>query len=110
MTRPKLTVADIHGAWAIVPTPSKPNASDWKASDTVDMDETKRVVEQLIEAGVNGILSLGSLGEAATLTWDEKRDFMEALVKAARGRVPVFGETEVLSCLAVFLSSEKLGY
>ena len=97
MTRPKLTVADIHGAWAIVPTPSKPNASDWKASDTVDLDETKRVVEQLIEAGVNGILSLGSLGEAATLTWDEKRDFMEALVKAARGRVPVFGGTRSLS-------------
>lgn len=97
MSKQRLTVDDVQGAWAILPTPSKPNASDWRAENTVDLDETRRVVEQLIGAGINGILSLGSLGECATLTWDEKRDYMKALVEAARGRVPVFGGTSSLS-------------
>ncbi|WP_420468241.1 dihydrodipicolinate synthase family protein [Panacagrimonas sp.] len=97
MRKQRLSVDDVQGAWAIVPTPSKSNASDWRAQDTVDLDEAARVVEQLIAAGINGILSLGSLGECATLTWDEKRDFMRVLVEAARGRVPVFGGTSSLS-------------
>src|SRR4051812_17572586 len=47
--RPKgarLTAADITGAWAIIPTPAKDNASDWRAEDTVDLVETARVVEE----------------------------------------------------------------
>lgn len=97
MRKRLLSVDEVQGAWAILPTPAKPNASDWRANDTVDLDETARVVEQLIASGVNGILSLGSLGECATLTWDEKRAFMATLVEAARGRVPVFGGTSSLS-------------
>lgn len=97
MAGQKVMVEDVQGVWAIMPTPSKPNADDPKARDTVDLDETARVVKALIDAGVNGILTLGSLGEVATLTWDEKRDFMKALVEAAGGRVPVFGGTSTLS-------------
>lgn len=97
MPRSLLTTAEIQGCWAIVPTPSLPNASDYRADNTVDLAEAARVVEGLIAAGVDGILSLGSLGECATLTWDEKRDFMCAMVEAARGRVPVFGGTSSLS-------------
>jgi trans-o-hydroxybenzylidenepyruvate hydratase-aldolase len=93
----RLTVADIKGAWAIIPTPAKDNASDWRADNTVDLDETARVVEELIKAGVDGILSLGTLGECATLTWDEKRAFMATVVEAARGRVPYFGGTSSLN-------------
>ena len=97
-TRKKLlTVDEIHGAWAIMPTPSKDNASDWRAEDTVDLDETARAVNGLIEAGVDGILTLGSLGECATLTWEEKAQFIATTVEAARGRVPVFAGTTSLS-------------
>nr|BAD34446.1 hypothetical protein [Sphingomonas sp. A4]BAE93948.1 hypothetical protein [Sphingomonas sp. A4] len=93
----RVGVADVQGVWAIMPTPSKPNAEDPNARDTVDLDETTRVVKALIDSGANGILTLGSLGEVATLTWDEKRDFMKALVEVAGGRVPVFGGTSTLS-------------
>src|SRR5882762_7678801 len=95
--RDLLTVGDIHGAWAIMPTPGKPDASDWRAEDTVDLDETARIVEALIAAGIDGILSLGTFGECSTLTWDEKRAFMAAVVETARGRVPYFGGTTSLN-------------
>jgi trans-o-hydroxybenzylidenepyruvate hydratase-aldolase len=95
--RDRLTTADIQGAWAIMPTPAKAGASDWRANDTVDIDEAVRAVEGLIQGGVDGILSLGTLGEGATLTWEEKRDFMGAVVETVRGRVPFFGGTTSLN-------------
>lgn len=95
--RERLTAADIKGCWAIIPTPAKDNASDWRATDTVDLDETARAVEAMIASGVDGILSLGTLGECATLEWEEKRAYMATLVEVARGRVPVFGGTSSLS-------------
>src|SRR5205814_10017385 len=72
----RLTTAEITGAWAIIPTPAKEAASDWRAEDSVDLGEAARVVEALIRAGIDGILSLGTLGECASLTWEEKRAFM----------------------------------
>jgi len=95
--RNRLTVADIQGAWAIMPTPAKPDASDWRAHSTVDIDEAVRGVEGLIAGGVDGILSLGTFGECATLTWEEKREFMGAMVETVRGRVPFFGGTTSLN-------------
>jgi trans-o-hydroxybenzylidenepyruvate hydratase-aldolase len=66
--RDRMTAADVNGIWAIVPTPAKPGAERWDADDTVDVDETARVVEGLIDAGVDAILTMGTLGECATLT------------------------------------------
>jgi trans-o-hydroxybenzylidenepyruvate hydratase-aldolase len=93
----RLTVADIKGAWAILATPAKDNASDWRSENTVDLNETARMVEELIRAGVDGLLSLGTFGECSTLTWDEKRDFMATVVETVRGRVPYFGGTSSLN-------------
>ena len=87
----RLTSADISGAWVIIPTPAKDGASDWRAESTVDLAETERAVEALVSAGIDGILSLGTFGEGATLSWDEKRDFMATVVETVRGRVPFFG-------------------
>lgn len=66
----RLQADDINGAWVIMPTPATPNADDWRVENTVDLDETARIVERLIQAGVNGILSNGTFGECATLTWE----------------------------------------
>ncbi len=92
----RLTVDDIHGAWVIMPTPATANASDWREEHTVDLDETARIVNALIDAGVNGILSNGTFGECATLTWEEKKDFIATVVETARGRVPFFCGTTAL--------------
>ncbi|MDY6841408.1 MAG: dihydrodipicolinate synthase family protein [Pseudomonadota bacterium] len=94
---PRLTADDIHGVWAIMPTPATPDASDWRSSYTVDLTETARIVEELIAAGVNGILSLGTFGECATLTWEEKRDYVSTVIETINGRVPYFCGTTALN-------------
>lgn len=96
-SRTRLTPEDITGCWAIIPTPAKPGASDWRAADTVDLDESARIVEAMIAAGVDGILSLGTLGECAGLTLEEKRAFIATIVATARGRVPIFAGTTTLN-------------
>ena len=93
----KLSASDIKGMWVILATPAKENASDWRAENTVDLAETARVVEALIDAGVDGLLSLGTFGEGATLTWEEKRAFMGTVVETVRGRVPYFAGTTSLN-------------
>jgi dihydrodipicolinate synthase/N-acetylneuraminate lyase len=89
--------ADIKGAWAIVPTPAKPGAEHWDNLDTVNHDEGARVVNEPIDAGIDGILSLGTFGEGATLTWDEKKAYMATLVETAAGRIPIFVGTTTLN-------------
>lgn len=91
-----MTVEEVQGAWAIIPTPATDDAGDWRAIDTVDADETARGVEGMIAAGVDGILSLGTLGECSTLTRAEKRKFVATAVEAAAGRVPFFTGTTAL--------------
>jgi trans-o-hydroxybenzylidenepyruvate hydratase-aldolase len=95
--RELLTIGDVNGAWAIMPAPAKAGAEDWRNEDTVDLDETARVIEGLISAGIDGLLSLGTYGECATLTWEEKKKFMATMVETVRGRVPFFVGTTSLN-------------
>lgn len=94
--RPDITAEDIHGAWVIMPTPATPDASDWRTTESVDLDESARIAEALIASGVNGILSLGTFGECGSLTRSEKRDFISTVVDTIAGRVPFFCGTTAL--------------
>ncbi|WP_281979154.1 dihydrodipicolinate synthase family protein [Pseudorhizobium flavum] len=47
------------------------------------------LVEQLIAAGVHGLTPLGSTGEFAYLSQEQKRHVVDTVISAARGRVPV---------------------
>ena len=58
-------------------------------SGAVKRDVLARLCRDLIEAGVHGLTPLGSTGEFAYLTWEQKRDVVETVVEAAGGRVPV---------------------
>ncbi|MDX3969236.1 MAG: dihydrodipicolinate synthase family protein [Bradyrhizobium sp.] len=104
----ELTAADVKGVWAIVPTPSKADLGSLDAPNTVDLDEAARAVDALIKAGVDGILSLGTFGECATVTWVEKRSFMATIAEAARGRVPVFGGTTTLNTRDTIAQTREL--
>lgn len=57
--------------------------------DTVDLSAMRKDVAFQIEGGVHGIICCGSLGEASTLTADEKIAIAEAVKREAAGRVPV---------------------
>lgn len=98
-TQPKLRIdaSGINGLWPILCTPAKENASDWSQNDTVDLDETARVVEALIESGVDGLISLGTYGEAHSLLWEEKKAFIGCVLDTIRGRIPFFAGTTALN-------------
>ena len=92
-----MTAQDVKGAWAIMPTPAKPGAEDWRAVDTVDLDEAARVADELVRAGIDGILTLGTLGECATLTLAEKQAYVGVLVETVAGRIPLYCGTTTLN-------------
>lgn len=52
-------------------------------------DELAQLVEHLITCGVHGLTPLGSTGEFAYLSWQQRLRIVEVTLAAAHGRVPV---------------------
>lgn len=77
----------------VIPAITTPFTADGK----VDHDFLARHANTLIDAGCTGIVPLGSLGEAATLSFDEKVAIVETLVKALGDRAPVIPGIAALS-------------
>ena len=73
---------DWHGVYSAITTKLD------KAQD-VDIAAVRADVDFQLAARVNGIVCCGSLGEASTLTADEKIDILKAVKERARGRAPV---------------------
>jgi dihydrodipicolinate synthase/N-acetylneuraminate lyase len=59
------------------------------ADFSIDFDATMRHVNQMIDAGVHGMVMMGTIGENNALLAEEKRELLKATVAAVRGRVPV---------------------
>ena len=51
----------------------------------------------LLENGCTGVVPLGSLGEGATLSFEEKVAILSTCVRAVKGRAPVVGSISALS-------------
>lgn len=69
-------------------------------------------VRWLIDSGCDGIVALGSLGEANTLTPGEKVRILEVCVEALGGRAPVIAGIAGLStqeCVALATAAEAAG-
>jgi 4-hydroxy-tetrahydrodipicolinate synthase len=60
-----------------------------KADGNVDRLAIRALVDFLIEGGVDGLLPLGTAGEFALLSDEERRDVLEGVVDQVNGRVPV---------------------
>jgi 4-hydroxy-tetrahydrodipicolinate synthase len=78
------------GVFPAITTPFRPDL-------TIDFDFLRRHVGWLIDHGCQGIVPLGSLGEGATLSFDEKDAVLAACRQAAAGRVPVVAAVAALS-------------
>ncbi|WP_127127049.1 dihydrodipicolinate synthase family protein [Georgenia sp. SYP-B2076] len=85
----RVTADDIRGVVGIIPTPALPGADSPTAVSTVDLEETARLVENVVTAGVNVLMTTGTFGEVATLTEDELLAFADTVVKVVDGRIPV---------------------
>ncbi len=55
----------------------------------VDEPAVERLVEHVLAGGVSGLVPLGSTGETASLDEPARRRMLGAVLKAAKGRVPV---------------------
>jgi 1-pyrroline-4-hydroxy-2-carboxylate deaminase len=63
----------------------------------VDHDFMAKHCLWLLENGCSGVVLLGSLGEGATLSFEEKRQIVQNCVKAVRGIAPVVASISALS-------------
>lgn len=59
------------------------------SDDKLDMKMFEVNINAQLEAGVHGIILGGTLGEASTLTDDEKKTLIQATVDIVKGKVPV---------------------
>jgi dihydrodipicolinate synthase/N-acetylneuraminate lyase len=76
----------------------------FKPDETVDHDFLARHAKWQIDNGVDGIVALGSLGEAATLAFDEKVAVLKTLVSALDGKPVVAGIASLSTREAVALA------
>lgn len=83
-----------HGVFPAVTT-------QFTSAQALDLEATSRHLEKLIEAGVHGIIMLGTVGENCSLEPAEKLAVLQAAVRQVRGRVPVLtGVAECTTALA----------
>lgn len=74
--------------------------TQFRADQSLDLEATASHVNTLVEAGVDGLVMLGTLGESTTLEPQEKRDVLKAALEAASGRVPVLAGVAEFSTAA----------
>jgi 4-hydroxy-tetrahydrodipicolinate synthase len=60
---------------------------------TVDEAALRKLVDWQIAEGIHGLLSCGTTGESATLSYEEHEKVNEVVVEQAAGRVPVIAGT-----------------
>lgn len=72
----------LRGVVPPVLTPLNPDQS-------IDHPSLERLVQHLLEAGVDGIFALGSTAEVAYLTDSQRLEAVERIVRTVQGRVPV---------------------
>lgn len=63
--------------------------TQFNADETVNIPATLAHLEVMLEAGINGLVMLGTVGENCSLSQEEKAEVLSATVKHVNGRVPV---------------------
>jgi 4-hydroxy-tetrahydrodipicolinate synthase len=76
----------------------------FKADLGLDFEAMAKHLEFQLDAGVHGVIILGSLGENSTLDMDEKLQLTEFFIKQVNGRVPL------LSCIAESDTRQAISY
>jgi len=72
---------EVRGAYTAMVTPFQ--------NGKLDLDGLKKNIHFQIEEGINGLLALGTTGEAPTINAREQEEIIQLTVKETNGRVPV---------------------
>ncbi len=70
-----------HGSFVALPTPF--------ANESIDYEALGRLIEFHVRSGSDGLVSVGTTGEGATLSEFERRSVIEFTLERADGRLPV---------------------
>jgi len=81
-----MTSSELRGVFPAMTTPFHEDGS-------IDFETLRADARRLIDAGVDGLVPVGTTGESATLTHDEHIAVVEAVVDAVDGDVPVVAGT-----------------
>ncbi|MFB2121330.1 4-hydroxy-tetrahydrodipicolinate synthase [Parapedobacter sp. 2B3] len=73
---------ELYGAGVALVTP-------FHSDGSIDFDGLKRVIEHQIKGGMDYLVSLGTTGETATLTEDERKAVWKFTAEVVAGRVPL---------------------
>jgi dihydrodipicolinate synthase/N-acetylneuraminate lyase len=63
------------------------------ADGSIDDSGIAHHVDRMVEAGIHGLVPLGTTGEFTTMTHDERRHVTDAVIEAAAGRAKVLPHT-----------------
>jgi 4-hydroxy-tetrahydrodipicolinate synthase len=81
--------------------------TQFRADGSVDLEATNRHLEQMLKAGVHGMIMLGTVGENCSLEYAEKLEVLRAAVQQVKGRVPLLtGVAECSTALACRFSAD----
>jgi len=82
------TASELHGVWPALFTPLK--ADDPKRlRNAIDYDKAKVIIDDLIAAGVTGLVPVGTTGQSPTVSPEQHLDMIRFTVDYVDGRVPV---------------------
>lgn len=87
----------------------------FNADGSVDFPSLEKLVNHVIDNGVNYLVALGTTAETPTLSADEKKEILAFIIKACNKRVPVVcgigsnNTAEVLHALKTYDLSEVAG-
>ena len=82
------------------------------ADESIDAQGTAKHIDFQIRNGIHGMVTCGSLGEASTLTLEEKLEVTRIALEASAGRVPVLAnvsETSTREALRFIQGANALG-
>ncbi|MCL1060328.1 4-hydroxy-tetrahydrodipicolinate synthase [Shewanella gelidimarina] len=87
-------------------------STQFNEDGSINYESNARMLEDLIRDGIDGIIALGTIGENASLSPEEKREFIKHTVETVKGRILVLsGCTENTAEQASLYAQdvEKLG-
>jgi 4-hydroxy-tetrahydrodipicolinate synthase len=75
--------------------------TQFNADNSLNLPATQKSIERLLQAGVHGLIMLGTCGENCSLLGEEKRAVLAAAKEVAGGKVPIIsGVSEYTTALA----------
>jgi 4-hydroxy-tetrahydrodipicolinate synthase len=81
--------------------------TQFHSDQSLDLKATMRHLDRMIDAGVHGMIMLGTVGENCSLEYAEKLDILKATVEHIGGRIPVLsGVAEYTTRLAARFAAD----